>query len=73
MTRPTNVQKKLEGNFELRKTFEIALESLTWVRLTSVQENRGGRPDTARPTVDAFGTIFGSEIMYKLKRYHLPN
>ena len=57
------MQENIEGNFEIRKTFEIALVSLTSVRLTSGQENRGGRPDVARPTADVFGIIFGSEIL----------
>ena len=58
-----NVQENLEGNLEIRKTFEIALVSLnTLLRLTSVYENRGGRLDAARPTGDAFGTISASEI-----------
>ena len=42
------MQENLEGNFEIWKTFEILLVSLTKVRFTSVQENRGGRPDAAR-------------------------
>ena len=62
-TRLTNVQENLEGHFERRKTFEIALVSLTPVRLISVQENRGGRQDAARPAVDALGSIFGSETV----------
>ena len=53
----TNIQENLEGQFELRKTFEIDLVSLTKVRLTSVQENQGGRPDAVRSTPDAFGII----------------
>ena len=59
--RLTRMQEHLKGNFEIRKTFEMALVSLTDVRLTSVQENRGGRPDTARPTVDALGFILYSK------------
>ena len=51
----TSVQENVEGNLEVRKTFEIGLVSITRVRLTSVQENRRGRPDAARTTVDVFG------------------
>ena len=68
--RPTYVQENLEGHFELRKTFEIALVSLTAVRLTSVQEIPRGRPDAARPAADAFESIFGLEILYNLRKYH---
>ena len=50
------MQENLQGNFELRKTFEIALVSLTKIRLASVKENRRGRLDAARSTPD-----FGSE------------
>ena len=46
------MRENLEGNLEIRKTFEIALVSLTNVRLTGVQENRGGRPDAARLWLD---------------------
>ena len=56
------MQESLEGNIEIRKSFEIALVSFTNVRLTSVQENRGRRPDAARPTVDASGIHFVYEI-----------
>ena len=56
------MQENLAGELEIRKTFEIALVSLTEVILTSVQENRGGRPDAARLTAGTFGSIFGSEI-----------
>ena len=60
------MQENLEGNLEIRKTFEIALVSLTKVRITSVQENRGGRLDVALPTVDAFGFHFVHEILQHL-------
>ena len=52
----TNVQENLEDDFEITRV------GLTWVRLTSVQANRGGRPDEARPAVDVLGSVFGSEI-----------
>ena len=58
----TIVQENLDENFEIKKTLEITLVGLTLVRLTSVQENRGGRPDAARPAVDALGSMFWSEI-----------
>ena len=57
------MQENLEGLFEIKKNFEVALVSLTEVRPTSVQTNRGGIPDAARPTAGAFGHIFGSEIL----------
>ena len=38
-----------------------------------MQENRGGRPDAARPAVDALESTFWSEIAKKLKQYHPPN
>ena len=53
----TNVQENLEDYFEIKKTLGITL-GITWVRLTSVQENRGGRPDAARPADDVLGSIF---------------
>ena len=62
VARLTSVQENLEGNLEIKKTFEIVLVSLMWVRLTSVQENREGRPDVARSAADAFEPIFESEI-----------
>ena len=55
----TNVQ----DNFEIKKTLGITLEGITWVRFKSVQEDRGGRPDAARPAVDVLGSIFWSEIV----------
>ena len=58
----TNVQETLEENFETTKTLEITLVGLTVVRLSSVQENRGGRPDAARPAAGVLGFIFGSKI-----------
>ena len=60
----------LELHFEIRTTFEIALVSLTLVRLTSVQENVGGKLDAARPTVDALGSIFLIRNLVKLKKYN---
>ena len=59
------MQENLEDNFEIKNTLGISLVGITSVRLTSVQENRGGRTDTARPAVDALRSIFWSEISYK--------
>ena len=56
------MQENLEENFEIKKILEITLVGLTHVRLTSVQENRGGRLDAARPAADVLGLIFGSSI-----------
>ena len=56
------MQENLEDNFEIKKTLGITLVGITRVRLTSVQENRGGRPDAARPAADAWGSILCSEI-----------
>ena len=64
------MQENLEGNFEIRKTFEIALVSLTRVRLTRVQEHRGGRPDAARPMADAFGVHSVQEILQNQFKMH---
>ena len=47
--------------------------SLTVVRLTSVQENRGGRPVAARPPADAFEPILDSEIKEYQEEYHPTN
>ena len=58
------MQEHIEGNFEIRKTFVIALLSLTTVRITSGQENWGGRRDAARPTADAFG-VYLIQLLYK--------
>ena len=52
------MQENLDEKFEIKKTLEITLVGLTSVRLTSVQENRGGRPDAARPAADVFGIHF---------------
>ena len=46
----------------MQENLEITLVGLTWVRLTSVQENWGGRPDAAGPAADVTASIFGSEI-----------
>ena len=54
----TNLQENCEENFEIKKTLEITLVSITQVKLTSVQENRGGRSDAARPAADALGSFF---------------
>ena len=56
------MQENLEDNFEIKKTLGITLVGITSVRLTSVQENRGGRPDAARPAANVLASIFGSEI-----------
>ena len=61
--RLTSVQENIEGNFEIRKTFEIVFLSLTTVRLTSGQENWGGMMDAARPTADAFWVYFIQEVL----------
>ena len=58
----TNVRENLEENFEIKKTLGITLVSITMVRPTSVQENRGGRQDVARPAADVLGSVFGSKI-----------
>ena len=50
--------RKTEENFEIKKTLGITLAGITDVRLTSVQENRGGRPDAARLADDVFGVYF---------------
>ena len=60
--RLTSVQENLEGNFEIKICFQIALVSFTKVRVTSVRGNRGRRPDAARPAADVFGSIFESGI-----------
>ena len=57
------MQELLEGKFDLEKTFEIALVSLTFVRLTSVQENRGRGLDVVRTVPHSLGSIFESEIL----------
>ena len=56
------MQGNLEDNFEIKTTIGITLVGITTVRLTSVQENRGGRPDAARPADGRFGSIFWSEV-----------
>ena len=61
--RITRVQENLERHLEIRKTFEIGLACITTVRLMSVQENRGGRPDTVITTVDAFVVHFQVNIL----------
>ena len=71
--RLTRVQENLEGNFENRNAFEIALVSLTLVRPTRVQENRGGGPDAARPTADAFGIHFCKERLTNPLKMHPKN
>ena len=55
------MQENLEENLEIKKTLGITLVSITLVRLTSVQEIRGGRPDAARPAVDALGAYSGEK------------
>ena len=49
----------LDEDFEIKKTFEITLVGLIEVKFTRVQENRGGRPDVARPAADVSGSISG--------------
>ena len=63
------MQENLEGDFEMEKTLETALVSITWSRLTNEQGNRGGRPDAATPTVDVFGVYFIKEA-YKCIKMH---
>ena len=53
----TNAQE-IEENFEIKETLGITLVGITTVRLTSLQENRGGRPDAVRLAVNALESIF---------------
>ena len=46
----------------MKKILKITLVGLTVVRLTIVQENRGGRPDAARLAANVLASIFGSEL-----------
>ena len=59
----TIVQENLDENFGIKKTLEITLVVLTLVSITSVQENRGGKPDAARPAAGVLASIFGSEFV----------
>ena len=58
----TNVQENVEEHSEIKKTIGITLVGINTVRLTSVQENMGGRPDAARPAADVLGSMCGLEI-----------
>ena len=57
------MQESLDDNFEIKNTLEITLVGLTLLRHTSVQENRCGRPDAARPAADVSASVFGSETV----------
>ena len=56
------MQENLEDNFEIKKTLGNTFVGITMVRLTSVQENRGGRPDAATPAADVLGSMSDQKL-----------